>query len=77
MFIRHSDRERGTNFHRSLRGSGFLGRFGLLEKMNRGFVAVVGDQIRRFFEAHPAQRAARVHIPGRFSARLFSLSAMT
>ena len=58
-----SDRERGTNFHGSLRGGGFLGRFGLLEKMNRGFVAVVGDQIRRFFKAHPAQRAARVHIP--------------
>src|SRR5207302_11130975 len=58
-----SDRERGTNFHRSLRGGGFLDGFGLFEEMNRGFVAIVSDEVWRFFKAHPAQRAARVHVP--------------
>jgi hypothetical protein len=58
-----SDRERGTNLHRSLRGGGFLGGFGLFEEMNRGFVAIVRDQVWRFFQAETAQRAARVHIP--------------
>src|SRR5215813_6320325 len=31
--------------------------------MNSSLVAVVGDEIRRFLQAHPTQRATRVHIP--------------
>jgi hypothetical protein len=58
-----SDCEGWANVHRALRSDGFLGRFGLFNEMDSSFVAVVGDQIRRFFKAHPAQRAARVHIP--------------
>jgi len=62
-----SDRERRTNIHGALRTRGFFWRFGLIKKMHSSFVAIMGDQIRRFFKAHPAQRAARIHIslPGR------------
>jgi len=35
----------------------------LFEEMNSSFVAIIRDQIRRFFETHTAQCAARVHIP--------------
>jgi hypothetical protein len=41
----------------------FLGRFGLFKEMNSSFVAIVSDEIRRFFETHPAQRTARIYIP--------------
>jgi hypothetical protein len=58
-----SDRESGTNFHRSLRGGGFFRGFGLFEKVNRGFVAIVSDEVWRFFQAETAQCAVRVHIP--------------
>jgi hypothetical protein len=74
-----SDRERRTNIHGALRSRGFFWRFGLIKKMHRSFVAIIGDEIRRFFETKPAQRAARIHIPlpGAFSGCLLSLSAMT
>jgi len=62
-----SDRERRTNIHGAPRTRGFFWRFGLIKKMHSSFVAIMGDQIRRFFKAHQAQRAARIHIslPGR------------
>jgi hypothetical protein len=31
--------------------------------MNSSFVAVVGNEIWRFLKAHPAQRAACIHVP--------------
>jgi hypothetical protein len=58
-----SDRERGTDFHGALCGGGFLRCFGLFTEMNSSFVAIVRDEIRRFFEAKTAQRAAAIHIP--------------
>jgi hypothetical protein len=58
-----SDRERGTDFHGALCSVNFLRCFGLFRKMNGSFVSIVRDEVRRFFEAHPAQCAARVHIP--------------
>src|SRR4029450_1953170 len=58
-----SDCERRANFHGPLRSVGFFRRFGLFKKVNSRFVAVVGDEIRRFFETHPAQRAACIHVP--------------
>jgi hypothetical protein len=36
-----SDCERGANFHRALRSTCFLGRFGLFKKVNSSFIAVV------------------------------------
>src|SRR5881397_4352925 len=50
-----SDCQRRENFHGALRGTNFLGCFGLLKKMNRRFVPVVSDEIRRFLQTHPAQ----------------------
>jgi hypothetical protein len=35
----------------------------LLEEVYGGLVEVVGDEIRRFFEAETTQRAAGIHIP--------------
>jgi hypothetical protein len=35
----------------------------LLEEVYGGLVGVVGDEIRRFFEAETTQRAAGIHIP--------------
>jgi hypothetical protein len=58
-----SDRECWANIHGALRSVYFLWRFGLFKKMNSGFVAVVRQKIRRFFETETAQRAARVHVP--------------
>src|SRR6266545_6390568 len=58
-----SDCERRTSFHGSLCGGDFLRRFGLFKKVNGSFAAVVGDEIRRFFETETAQRAASIHIP--------------
>ena len=43
--------------------------------MNSSFVAVVRDEIRRFLEAHPAQRTAHVHIPR--SRRVLGLFAQS
>jgi hypothetical protein len=41
--------------------------------MNGSLVAIVSDEIRRFFETHPAQRAACVHVPlSRRVLRLFA-----
>jgi hypothetical protein len=55
-----------------LRSGGFLGCFGLLKKMDSGFVSIVSDEIGRFFEAKTAQRAARVYVPlPRHVLRLF------
>jgi len=58
-----SDRECWTHIHRTLRGFYFFWRFGLLEKMNSRFVAVVSYEVCRFFEANTAQSAACVYIP--------------
>jgi hypothetical protein len=46
-----------------VRSAHFLGCFGLFKKMNGSFVAIVGDEIRRFFETQAAQCAACIHIP--------------
>jgi hypothetical protein len=58
-----SDCERRANFHSALRSGGFFRRFGLFEKMNGGFVAVVSDEVRRFLKTHPTQCTAGIHIP--------------
>ena len=58
-----SDCERRANFHGALRSFDFLGRLRLFRKMHRRFVAIVRDEIRRFFETKTTQRAAGIHIP--------------
>jgi len=58
-----SDRERRTNIHGALRSGGFLGVLGLFKEMNSSFVAIISDEIRRFFETETTQRAAGIHIP--------------
>src|SRR6266700_2388826 len=70
-----SDCERRANVHGALRSLDLSGRFRLFEKMNSSFVAVVRDEIRRFLEAHPAQRTAHVHIPR--SRRVLGLFAQS
>src|SRR5437773_3622206 len=58
-----SDRQSWANIHGTLSGIHFLRRLGLFKKMNSGFVAIVRDEIRRFFKTKAAQCAARVHVP--------------
>jgi hypothetical protein len=67
------DRERGANIHGPLRSDCFLRCFGLFRKVNGSLIAVVGQKIRRFFEAEPTQRAAGIHIP--LSERVLGLFA--
>src|SRR4029453_9031191 len=68
-----SDCERRANIHSALRSGGFLGCFRLLKKMNGSLIAVVGDEIRRFFETETTQRTASIYVPlSRCVLRLFA-----
>src|SRR5438046_3946644 len=58
-----SDCERRANFHGPQRGGGFFRCFGLFKKMNSSLVAIVSDEIWRFFQTKTAQCAACIHIP--------------
>jgi hypothetical protein len=57
------NRERGANIHGALSSGGLFPHIRLLEEVYGGLVGVVGDEIRRFFEAETTQRAAGIHIP--------------
>jgi hypothetical protein len=56
-------RECGANIQGALSSGYLFRRFRLFEEVYGGLVGVVGDEIRRFFEAETTQRAAGIHIP--------------
>jgi hypothetical protein len=70
-----SDCEGWANFHRALRSGCLLGCFGLFKEMNSSFVAIISDEIWRFFETKTAQGATCIHIP--LARHVFGLSAQS
>ena len=58
-----TDCQSRANFHRALGRALFVIVLRLLEKVNRRFVLVVLDEVRRFVEANAARSARGVDIP--------------